>query len=177
MACWELADSMLDYETSSSDRRRMTRTATASLRRFVVWACVISSSTLIAATGPKSAVNTGGGELAIKGYDVVAYLTGAAVQGKPQFTYRWNGAVWQFSTAKNRDRFAKAPGRYAPQFGGYCAWAISRGYTADVDPEVFQIVGGKLYLIYSKSVELRWNQDVSGNIAKAQANWPAVLNK
>jgi len=148
-----------------------------SLRRLVVWACVAASSTLIAATGPKSPVNTGGGELAIKGYDVVAYTSGVAAPGKAQFTHRWNGAVWQFATARNRDRFAKTPEKYAPQFGGYCAWAVSRGYTADVDPEVFQIVDGKLYLIYSKSVELRWDQDVAGNIAKAQANWPAVLNK
>ena len=129
------------------------------------------------ATGPKPPVNTSAGELAIKGYDTVAYLTGTATKGSPQFAYRWNGAVWHFTTAKNRDRFAKAPEKYAPQFGGYCAWAISRGYTADVDPEVFRIVDGKLYLIYSKSVEMRWDQDVQGNIAKAEANWPAVLNK
>ena len=116
-----------------------------------------------------------GGELAIKGYDVVAYETGAATRGAPEYTYRWSGAVWQFATAKNRDRFVKDPEKYAPQFGGYCAWAVSRGYTADVDPESFRIVDGKLYLIYSKSVQVRWEQDIPGNIAKAAANWPAVL--
>jgi len=144
---------------------------------LVAFTAVVATAYAATATGPKPPVNTGGGELAIKGYDVVAYLTGTATKGNPQFAYRWNGAVWQFATAKNRDRFKKSPEKYAPQFGGYCAWAISRGYTADVDPEVFRIIDGKLYLIYSKSVEMRWEQDVQGNIAKAEANWPVVLNK
>src|SRR4051812_5182988 len=98
--------------TSGHPLARMTQ---PSLRRLVVWACVAASSTLIAATGPKSPVNTGGGELAIKGYDVVAYTSGVAAPGKAQFTHRWNGAVWQFATARNRDRFAKTPEKYAPQ--------------------------------------------------------------
>jgi hypothetical protein len=131
----------------------------------------------LSATGPKPPINMGAGELALKGYDVVAYANGKAMKGEPEHAYRWQGAVWQFANAGNRARFVQAPEKYAPQFGGYCAWAISRGYTADVDPEVFEIVEGKLYLIYSKSVQLRWDQDVTGNIAKAEANWPAVLNK
>ena len=132
-----------------------------------------------AAAATKPPVNKGdSGELAIKGYDVVAYFSaGAPTKGDARFVHRWNEATWQFASAKNRSLFAAHPVKYAPQFGGYCAWAISRGYTADVDPEAFRIVDGKLYLIYSTAVERRWEQDVPGNIARAEANWPAVLNK
>lgn len=149
------------------------------LRRSLARTLIVVLATGLAAsaTGPKPPVNTAGSELAIKGYDAVAYGSGGALKGKPDYTYRWNGAVWQFASAENRTRFSRSPEKYAPQFGGYCAWAVSRGYTADVDPEVFEVVDGKVYLIYSKTVQVRWDQDVPGNIAKAEANWPAVLNK
>ena len=125
----------------------------------------------------KPPVNTGKDGVAIKGYDVVAYAAGTVAKGTRQFEHRWNGAAFHFSTAANRDRFAAAPEKYAPQFGGYCAYAVSRGYTADIDPEAFRIVDGKLYLNYSRSVQRRWEEDIAGNIAKAKANWPAVLDK
>ena len=132
----------------------------------------------VAAADSKPAVNKGAGDLAIRGYDPVAYVVaGAATIGSPKFEYRWNDAVWRFVSAANRTRFIKDPARFAPQFGGYCAWAISRGYTADADPEAWRIVDGRLYLIYSKAVQRRWEQDVEGNIARARANWPAVLDK
>jgi len=122
------------------------------------------------------AVNVSRGELAVHGYDVVAYVTDAgAVRGRAEYEYRWSGAVWRFASAAHRDQFAREPERYAPQFGGYCAWAVSRGYTADVDPEAWRIVDGKLYLNYSKRVQRMWEQDIPGNIAKGRANWPRVL--
>jgi YHS domain-containing protein len=133
-------------------------------------------------TGPaardRAPINTNGrGSVAISGYDPVAYGDGTPTRGAARFTYSWNGATWRFATAANRDRFAAEPERYAPQFGGYCAWAVSRGYTADVDPEAFSIVDGRLYLNYSKRVRRMWEQDIAGNIAKGRANWPAVLSK
>src|SRR5512134_970368 len=99
----------------------------------------------------KPAVNpNGSGDLALRGYDAVAYHTeGRPVAGRAEFEYRWNGARWRFASAAGRDRFAASPERYAPQFGGYCAYAVSRGYTADVDPEAWRIVDGALYLNYS----------------------------
>jgi len=78
---------------------------------------------------------------------------------------------------EHRDLFTATPGKYAPQFGGYCAWAVSRGYTADGDPDAWTIVDGSLYINYSKAVRAQWAQDIPGNIAKGRANWPAVLNK
>lgn len=120
--------------------------------------------------------NTDG--LAIQGYDPVAYFTeGRPVRGKDTFTYSFAGATWRFASAENRDAFAAAPERYAPQYGGYCAWAVSQGYTASTDPDAWRIEDGKLYLNYSRSVQRRWEQDVPGNIAKADANWPGLKGR
>ena len=79
--------------------------------------------------------------------------------------------------AANREQFAKDPARYAPEFGGYCAYAVSRGYTANIDPNAWRIVDGRLYLNYSKRVQKLWEEDVPGNIAKGRQNWPGVLAK
>jgi len=116
--------------------------------------------------------------VALQGYDVVAYFTEAhAVRGQTAYTHQWNGVRWQFKDAANRDAFARAPVRYAPQFGGYCAYGVSRGYAVDVDPEAFAIVDGRLYLNYSKSVRQTWNQDRPGYIDKARGLWPRVLSE
>lgn len=126
----------------------------------------------------RPAVNTSPGQLALRGHDAVAYTTeGRPVQGSTGFEYRWNGARWKFSTAANRDMFAKDPVRYAPEFGGYCAYAVSRGYTAAGDPNAWRIVDGRLYLNYSKRVQALWEEDIPGNIAKGKRNWPGVLEK
>lgn len=105
-------------------------------------------------TGPVLAgdfVNTGYfGDVAIKGYDTVAYFTrNEAVEGSPRYTYRWLGATWQFASAENRDLFAKEPAKYAPQYGGYCADGVSFGtVTTNIDPKAWRIIDGKLYISY-----------------------------
>jgi YHS domain-containing protein len=132
----------------------------------------------LAAAGAQSPLNVSRNGLAIEGYDAVSYVTdGRPVAGTAQFEARWNGAVWRFSSAAHRDTFLKEPERYAPQFGGYCAYAVSQGHTANGDPRVWKLVDGRLYLNYSTSVQRTWEQDIAGYIAKARANWPAVLNK
>jgi len=114
--------------------------------------------------------------VAIQGYDVVAYFTqNAAVKGSPAFAHTWNGVRWQFASAGNRDAFAREPERYAPAFGGYCAYGVSRGYAVEIDPEAFAVVDGTLYLNYSKRVQRTWNQDRPGYIDKARMQWPKVL--
>ncbi len=129
---------------------------------------------------PKSAlaggvVNTSFFGGAIKGYDPVAYfIMGKPVEGSSRFTHQGMGATWRFASAENRDRFAADPRKYAPQFGGYCAWAVSQGTTAGIDPEAWRIVDGKLYLNYSKGVQETWARDIPGNIAKGVANWPKI---
>lgn len=117
-------------------------------------------------------------DLAVSGYDPVAYFTEAQpVEGTGEHTVEWNGATWRFATPANRDQFQADPERYAPQFGGYCAWAVSQGYTASADPQAWRIVDGKLYLNYDLDVKKTWEQDVPGNIAKGEGNWPVVLEK
>jgi hypothetical protein len=147
-----------------------------SISLFIVAGAMSATAAAIAIqTTPWNADRSG---LAVDGYDVVAYTTdGAAIRGRAEFEYRWQNVVWRFASGSHRDEFARSPERFAPQFGGYCAWAVSRGYTADVDPHAWRIVDGKLYLNYSKRVQQRWEQDVAGNIAKGHRNWPGVLAK
>ena len=113
---------------------------------------------------------------AIRGTDPVAYFTeGKPVEGSSDFTYRWMDAKWYFASAANRDAFAKNPERYAPQYGGYCAWAVSQNYTASTDPDAWKIVDGKLYLNYSKGVQRQWEAGgIPKLIAQGDKNWPGL---
>lgn len=114
---------------------------------------------------------------AVGGYDTVAYHTvGEPVRGSRDFETEWNGASWRFSSQDNLDLFLADPEGYAPQFGGYCAWAMAQGYTAKGDPNIWSIVEGKLYLNFDRTVQMRWQQDIPGHIERANANYPAVLN-
>ncbi len=114
---------------------------------------------------------------AIRGYDPVAYFTlGKATEGRAEHTAEWQGANYRFASAENLALFQADPARYAPQYGGYCAYAVSQGYTASIDPAAWSIVDGKLYLNYSSGVQQRWQRDVPGHISAADQNWPEVLN-
>ena len=116
--------------------------------------------------------------LALQGYDTVAYFTdGRPVPGQAEFTHRWNGATWRFASREHRDLFAAAPEKYAPQYGGYCAKAVSENNTAAIDPQAWKIVDGKLYLNYSPKVQKIWEQDIPGRIASADKNWPGLVDK
>ena len=122
-------------------------------------------------------VNVNANDLAIQGYDAVAYFTESApVKGDKAFTTDYNGAEWRFSSADNLAAFKAAPEKYAPQYGGYCAWAVSQNYTARGNPENFTVVDGKLYLNYNDEIQKRWEEDIPGFVAKADENWPGVLN-
>jgi YHS domain-containing protein len=115
-------------------------------------------------------------KLALDGYDAIAYFkTGKPEKGSADHAVTWNGATWQFSSAENKAAFEAEPEAYAPQYGGYCAWAVSEGYTAKGDPSHWRIVGGKLYLNYNASVQRTWEKDIPSRIAKGDKNWPAVL--
>lgn len=126
-----------------------------------------------AGTAPHRVFAEGG--LAIRGYDPVAYFTEArAVRGRPEFHHAWHGATWRFASAAHRDAFAADPARYAPAYGGFCAWAVSEGYTAPIDPNAWRIVDGRLFLNYDRSIQRRWEADMPARITRADTNWPAV---
>jgi YHS domain-containing protein len=113
--------------------------------------------------------------LAIDGYDPVAYFTEQKpMKGSTQFRSNFHGSTFQFASAVHRDAFAADPAKYAPQYGGYCAYGMAKGYKATIDPAAFTIADDKLYLNYSETVRSRWLSDIPGNIQKADANWPEV---
>ncbi len=116
--------------------------------------------------------------LAIRGYDPVAYFSeGRAVRGQAAFTHAWAGATWRFASAAHRDRFAADPAAFAPQFGGFCAWAVAHGYDAPIDPQAWKVVEGRLFLNYDRATQRRWEADMPALIAKGDANWPALEAK
>lgn len=126
-------------------------------------------------TAPTYAVFAENG-IAIRGADPVAYFTvGEYTPGSEEFTHDWEGATWQFASAENRDLFAANPEEYAPQYGGFCAYAVSQGTTASIEPTSWEIVDGKLYLNYDARIQKRWSKDIPGHIAQADQNWPGVL--
>lgn len=117
-------------------------------------------------------------DMAIKGYDTVAYFkTGKALKGSEPFTFKWHNMTWYFSTKENRDLFATSPEKYAPQYDGYCAWAMTEAKKTHTDPEIWKIVNGKLYLQCSRASYEKWSRDILGNIKKADMNWLNVINK
>ncbi|MEY1556047.1 YHS domain-containing (seleno)protein [Yoonia sp. R2331] len=116
------------------------------------------------------------GGLAIRGADPVAFFTaGAPTAGDAAHSLMWKGATWQFASAENMTLFEANPEAYAPQFGGYCAFAMSKGAIATSVPEAWTIVDDKLYLNYSVNVRTIWSQDIPGNIEKANGHWPDIL--
>lgn len=116
--------------------------------------------------------NTGAG-----GYDTVSYFdTGKPTKGSSEYTTRYQGANWRFANAENLARFEENPERYAPAYGGYCAWAVSQGDLVKGDPKHWSIRDGRLYLNYDQSVQDRWLEDPDGFILQADANWPKVLD-
>ncbi len=148
-------------------------------RRTMLWmvpgaTLAVPIGTRLMAQAPAPAVNAEDG-IAVRGTDVVAYFTeGRAVAGSPAFTHDWRGATWRFASAANRDLFAADPDRYAPAYGGFCAFAVSEGYTAPIDPQAWRIVDGRLFLNYDQAIKRRWERDIPGRVARADANWPRL---
>lgn len=117
------------------------------------------------------------GKIAIDGSDAVAYFTQSKpVAGSKDHSLQYNGSTWLFSSAENKAKFEANPEAYAPQYGGYCAYAMARGAVAPTVPEAWRIVDGKLYLNFSKAIQKKWQKDIPGEIKKADANWPRALD-
>jgi YHS domain-containing protein len=112
---------------------------------------------------------------AIRGHDPVAYFKeGKPVKGTAEHRFEHQGSTFLFATTANRDAFAAEPERYAPQYGGYCAFGMSGGYKAAIDPAAFTVREGKLYLNYNRDVQKQWSADIPGHVNKADRHWPTV---
>jgi len=118
------------------------------------------------------------GGTAIEGYDPVAYFReNKPVKGSTAYTAAHQGSTFRFASAANRDAFVADPEKFAPQYGGFCAYAVANGYKAKIEPDAFTIVNGKLYLNYDQSIQRRWRRDIPGFIKKGDRNWPEVSRK
>jgi YHS domain-containing protein len=115
-----------------------------------------------------------GTEAAVGGYDSVSYFSGKPVPGSDQFVTAYKGATFKFANAQNLATFKANPDRYAPQYGGHCAWAAANNYRFAGDPKVWKIVNGKLYLNYNKDVQVKWEKDIPGLVSKGDINWVAL---
>lgn len=146
-------------------------------RTFVLGAAAVPLAGLVARPAFATAAPvfaTGG--IAINGYDPVAYFTeGRPVAGNDAFTSPWDGATLRFASEETKALFDGDPETYAPKYGGYCAYAVSKGYVATTDPDAWSVHEGRLYLNYSKSVRALWSLNRRSHIESADANWPGVL--
>lgn len=119
--------------------------------------------------------NVGDNDIAIHGYDPVAYFTAnKAVEGNAEYTATHDGAIYRFASKKNRDLFKSNTEKYAPQFGGYCAMGVALNKKLDIDPDAFHIENGKLYLNLNKAVQKKWFTDVPGHIKSANRIWSGI---
>lgn len=162
-----------------SARLMTRRTAVLALALTGFAALLTSGNHIVAAQTSKPVVFADfSSKLTLDGHDPVAYFTaGKPVKGVAQHTVTWNGAAWRFASAENKAAFENEPAKFAPQFGGYCAWAVAEGYTAKGDPSAWRIVDGKLYVNYNAAVQKTWEKDIAGHVKKGGANWPKVLAK
>lgn len=145
---------------------------TTCIKLFSAAALVFSSAWSMAApVAPIFSTEAG----AIRGYDPVAYFKqNKPVKGKKELVFQWQGADWHFVNKDNLETFKADPEKYAPQYGGYCAYGVAQGYTPEIDPAAYKVVNGKLYLNLSKDVLKRWVKDIPGYVKEADQNWPQL---
>lgn len=152
-----------------------------SLFAMVAAACLFGNAALAAEPPINTLKNSffgGRTGTAINGYDTVAYFTdGKPVPGSDSFSYEWKGAKWKFASQAHLDLFKADPEKYAPQYGGYCAYGVAQGGLVKVEPDQFTVLGGKLYLNYDADVQAKWRKDPTGFIKSADAKFPGLLKK
>jgi YHS domain-containing protein len=147
-------------------------------RRFLIAVLVVLTTGVLGLAADKSLLNLDKSGVAIQGYDPVAFFTvKGPVKGSVEFTSEYRGAKYLFRSAKNKAAFDAEPAKYEPQFGGYCAFGVSRGKLVEIDVTATQIVDGRLLLQYSPGVRDDFNKDATGNLKKADGNWPKLVEK
>jgi hypothetical protein len=160
-----------------------TRMSTSRHLSLALTAAALLSSASVFAAQP--AINTlknslfgGSTDTAINGYDTVAYFTvGKPVKGLDNLATEWMDAKWKFSSQAHLDLFKANPKKYAPQYGGYCAYGVTQGYLVKVEPEQFSVIDGKLYLNYDAEVQAKWKKDTAGYISVADGKFPSLLKQ
>jgi YHS domain-containing protein len=116
--------------------------------------------------------------IAIRGYDTVAYFTaGKPMEGKDEFSTEWSGATWKFASQEHLDLFTATPEKYAPQYGGYCAYGVANDALVKIEPELWHIVDDKLYLNFNRKFDNAWKEDIGGYIAKADAMFEKLVSE
>jgi YHS domain-containing protein len=140
---------------------------------------LIATVTLLLLVGPAWAgefFEKGG--VALRGYDAVAYFSDKKpVKGLTEHKAEYKGSTFHFASKQNRDAFVADPAKFAPQYGGYCAFGAAGGYKAATDPAAFTIVDGKLYLNFNRDIQKQWSADIPGFVVKADKNWPTVSSQ
>ena len=150
--------------------------------RIALALCLPIVAALMFCLGASGAALADGNNLidgvALHGFDPVAYFTEQqAVKGDPEFTASHDGATYEFASKESQAAFQAEPAKYVPQFGGFCAFGVSEGYKADIDPHAFTVSDGKLYLNYSEPTTTEFRADLNGRITKAEKNWPGVVSQ
>ena len=153
-------------------------------RRFAlaVGAVALFAGTAAVAAPPVNTIKPGlfggRGDTAILGYDPVAYFTdGKPVKGQDAFAFEWMGAKWKFASQSHLDSFKAEPEKYAPQYGGYCAYGVAQDNLVSIEPDKFKVLDGKLYLNYDADVQSKWLKDPAGFIKTADAKFQSLLKK
>lgn len=145
-------------------------------RHFAVVVAALALQATSLAEG-KTLLNVDKSGVAVQGYDVVAFFTdGKPVKGATQFASSYGGATYYFASAEHKSAFDKEPVKYAPQFGGYCAFGVSKNKLVPIEVDAFQVVNGRLILQYDKSIRDKFNKDTAGNLKLADTNWPGLVS-
>ena len=166
----------------------MSQSLSIGLTRRAAMASVLAVAGMLFASAASAAqppINTlknslfgGRTDTAINGYDTVSYFTvGKPAKGQDALATEWMGAKWKFSTQANLDLFKANPEKYAPQYGGYCAFGVAQDNLVKVEPDQFTIRDGKLYLNFDADIQAKWLQDPAGFIKAADAKFPTLLKK
>jgi YHS domain-containing protein len=146
--------------------------------KTIMLSLILAGLALPVCAQTKTLLNLDKSGVAIQGYDPVAFFTdGKPVKGDLKFVSKRNGAIYFFASKEHKELFNAEPAKYEPGFGGYCAYGVSRNRLVEIDPDAFQVVNGQLLLQYSKGIRDDFNKDMNGNLAKANANWPGLVEK
>lgn len=154
------------------------RRSIVSFLAIIIAALGVTAEKLSAGEGGAKINTIGSAGVAIRGYDPVAYFrAGGPVPGKPAHSLEHGGATWHFSSAENKALFAADPDKYAPAYGGYCAYGVAKGGLYKVEPDAWAIRDGRLYLNYDKKVQATWSKKPDAYIQTADRKWPGLAGK